>query len=258
MNKRNHPYYNTDAAIAHHQPTPAPTPVPFSNNPFYQPRIADPINSRWMENEKRTIFLAEMYKRDTYNRGMGYAIDDVGYIYSPETGDEAMCGVISAQVIASQTDKDCKTCMVAPTNIVNTEDCGLRYVQVSETGHVLDLGPVEHTCVIGNINRPEGIYVPTCNTKAMADGITLLNELYRISTEDDRDLPIVHDVEDFEKGNIPIEIKNCAERIGLEHAAMNKLAALEAENDHHECTCGGNCKCGDECKCGGNCKCKKK
>lgn len=261
MNKRNHPYYNQitptspNQSVAVHKQNDVPfAPAPFE--PFYNPRIANPAQPRWMANENKTFFFAEMFARDAYHRGLGYNIDGYGYIYHPETGNEACGGIISAEVVGSYSDESKNDkIQIAPTHIVNTEDYGLRYAQYTERGEVLDLGPVEHACILGNIDRPEGVFVPTCNTKAMADGMHLLNEMFKIATKDDQDLPIVHDIEDFKNGDIPREMRDCFDRMALETAALNKTAALDADSDHHECACGGNCQCGGNCKCGGKCKC---
>lgn len=253
MNKRNYPYYNQmstpktpNQSITVQNPTPF-SPVPFQS--FYHPRVANVAQPRWMANENKTFFLSEMFVRDTYNRGMGYNIDDYGCIYHPNTGDDACGGIISAEAIGSYQDEAGNDKVrVGPTHIVNTEDYGLRYVQYTERGEVLDLGPVEHTCILGNIDRPEGIYIPTCNTKAMADGIHLLNEMFKIATENNDDLPIVKDVENYKNGDIPREMRDCYDRVALETAALNKAAALDAKDDYHKCTCGSNCKCNNNKK----------
>lgn len=112
-----------------------------------------------------------------------------------------------------------------PTYIVNTEDAGLRMVSFDKNGYdPLDMGPVEDMMLVGNDARPEGLYVPLCNMKAVADAAVVIGR----------------ELERYEQGIINEELQS----------NITKML-----NESHECKCGGNCQCGGACKCGGNCKC---
>lgn len=219
--KRNYPY------TFHHAPNPEnfgklnhPVPVTTSITPtpikHYQPKVAPVSHPMWNENTYFINTLEKMFRVNGYDPINGYSIDSDGLIYAPTTGEEATAGVISAMAIGVDTTKNDDRLTTGSTHIINTEDYGLRYVCPTKDGRMLDLGPVEHACIVGNNTRPEGIYVPICNTKAMADGITMLKEFFNKATEDDRDL-------------IPFE--DC-----------EKLPAPDYNKHEHKCSCGGNCK----------------
>ena len=110
-----------------------------------------------------------------------------------------------------------------PTYIVNTENAGLRMVSFDENGYdPMDIGPVEDMMIIGNDARPEGIYVPLCNMKAVADAAVVIGK----------------------------ELKRYEETIIANELKANVTKLIE---EAHECKCGGDCKCGGSCS--GNCKC---
>lgn len=225
--KRNHPYVvatpmapNPENFGTLNFPVPTATTVtPEPIYPVYQPRVAAPIgHSMWNENTSFINTLSKMFNVSCYNPSSGYRIDSAGLVYNPATSEEAATGVISAVAAGIDTTKSDDRLITTGTHIINTEDYGLRYVCPTKEGRMLDLGPVEHTCIIGNNNRPEGVYVPLCNTKAMADGITILKDFFDVATEGDKDLLPFEDADE-----------------------------LPAPDYHHE----------HKCKCGGNCKCKK-
>lgn len=242
MNKRNHPYFHsvaeansvTTSTGGPYIPVKSEAQHPMEPYP-YTPRMAQLLSPRWIDNQNYVEYLSEMIHQTGYKKDTGYHIDDHGYLYSPATGDEACGGLIAGMAVVS--DKETSSELITGrTHIMNTEDCGLRHVHMTKNGMAMDLGPVETTCFIGNINRPEGIYVPMCNTRAMADGITILTNLLEEATANDADLPKLDLVDMTNSPASPVPFK---------------------DDDHHECACGGACKCGGKCKCGGNCKCKK-
>ena len=196
--KRNHPYtvnivpiqYNPEnfGSLNFHVPT-ATTITPEPINHIYHPRMAAPLaHPMWNENTSFIRTLNAAFEISHYNPCNGYRVDSSGLIYNPITSEEASAGVISAMAIGVDTTKDSDRMTTSGTHIINTEDYGMRYVLPSKDGKMLDLGPVEHACVVGNNDRPEGIYVPMCNTKAIADGITILKEFFNIATEGNKDL----------------------------------------------------------------------
>lgn len=222
---RNHPYavkvvpvqYNPENFGSLNLPTPtATTTAPKPINHIYHPRMAPLAHPMWNENTSFIRTLNKMFEVSCYNPCNGYHVDSSGLIYDPATSEEASAGVISAVAIGVDTTKDSDRMITSCTHVVNTEDYGLRYVCHTKDGKMLDLGPVEHACIIGNNDRPEGVYVPMCNTKAMADGITMLKEFFKVATEDNKDLPPFEDDEE--------------------------LPAPDYHHDH-KCICGGNCKC---------------
>ena len=141
----------------------------------YRPRVVDMHNPRWIENANKISFLEEMFKRDFYNSKNSYNTNNEGTI-------EASChsqsnGVLRAAPFVIDTENGDRM-DYAFANIINTENAGLRYVHFTESGNKLDMGPVDHPCFIGNEQRAEGLYIPLSNTKAIADGILILDELF--------------------------------------------------------------------------------
>lgn len=234
---RNHPYFKSMAPtllppVPKQVTTPAPAPI----TPAYVPMMACVSHPMWMPKEQEIQCLDTIFeKNNTYGPHRGYEIDGAGFIYTPYTGDDAYGGVIAAHAFDLGENGEVRW---APVNIVNTEDAGLRYAFTNKNGCVKDVGPVESACIVGNYDRPEGLYVPMCNTKAMADGMEMLKEMIQIATKDDRDLPPFDPIEEIPMNALPKNIK------------VDAIIPVA-----HECACGGECKCGGSC--GGNCKCKK-
>lgn len=219
---RNHLYFMNPVPVQAYPQEASPivsNPIPCRSG--YLPRLADPQHPRWFNNQEFVRGLGEVTRMTGYNSKVdGYHIDDGGYIYQPGTGNEGNGGVIAAMAVASEQDGS-NDLIVERTHIVNTEDGGLRHVYITKNGSVMDIGPVENTCLIGNIARPEGIYVPLCNTRAMADGAVILENMIKQATENDMDLMPVAEL----------------------HDDIEELPMGIFEDDHHECSCGGNCKC---------------
>lgn len=228
---RNHPYFknnpmltsspstHTPDVIANKDNVPAILTTPTTPLPMYQPRMVDPKNPKWNNDDTILNKLNFAFEDNSYSSDFGYKIDGIGQVYDEYENLHAGPGVITALSIVS----DGNNVDAVPAHIVNTEDAGLRYVRFCNDGTVADLGPVEQTCLIGNVERAEGLYVPMCNTKSMADAAHLLGVMIKESTMNNRDLP------------------------SIEECTVN-------DTHDHECSCGGSCKCGG--KCGNNCKCK--
>lgn len=136
----------------------------------------------------------------------GYRIDVDSCIIHP--ANSIFNGMIAAQVVQHNPDGFTGY----PTYITMTEDAGLREVHFNKNGIPVDDGPVQDVCFIGNDNRPEGLYVPMSNGKAMADAVLILK----------------HRMEYYE------------------NMLMKDLSEVSLP-EAHECNCDG--KCGGNCKC---------
>lgn len=180
-----------------------------TSEPAYIPKMACVSKPMWMQNAYRTEFLNSMFSHDCYSRDRGNYIDSTGHVCD-DAGD-ARSGIIRGMAISIDTDNH-NTLKVGSVNIINTEDAGLRYVHCSKYGTTIDIGPVEHVCVVGNDERPEGIYVPICNTKAMADSIILIDKFLKDATVDDSDLLD----EDYDEWNDFVDEQNQNSRQRLE------------------------------------------
>ena len=231
---RNHPYFfnKQPAQITSIQahPNTVVDPMVEMTYPGYIPRMVNLDNPRWFNNQDFVKDLGELTRRSSYKPDtQGYCIDGDGYIYQPSTDHDGNGGIIAAMAFVSEKENS-SNLIVERTHLINTEDGGLRHIHVCNDGAVMDIGPVETACLVGNINRPEGIYVPLCNTRAMMDGVVLLDKMIELSIENDADLP-------------PVTLLPADEK---------EIPATPFDDDHHECACGGKCngKCGDKCKCG--------
>ena len=101
----------------------------------------------------------------------GYTVDNHGFIVNYDGVANIYDGIIHAMVITPDKNGDVN---MADVQIINTENAGFRYV-TGKNENMVDAGPVQNVCVVGNRERPEGIYIPTSNLKAVADGIVLMN-----------------------------------------------------------------------------------
>ena len=198
MNKRNHPYYamHNAAPVEETQNIVPAYPSNVEATPYvkYKPRSTTPWSPRWINNQDFVDNLANFKSNEFYNPNTyGYHVDGIGYLHNDaDPTCEARGGAIAAVAIASDVE-DPNNIIASKTILMNTEDYGLRHVIFTDN-FVKDFGPVESTCIIGNIDRPEGVYVPMCNTRAMADGIILLEQLLSGATKDDADMPPVERV----------------------------------------------------------------
>lgn len=192
----------------------------------YTPSVVDHMlsNPTWIEADP---YLSEAIARNFnfMNKLDGYHIDiDSRIVHDP-------AAVFNGYMCAQAFQLGQEAPITYPTYIVNTKDAGLRMVTFAPDGFPMDNGPVEDVMIVGNETRPEGIYVPFCNAKAMADAAFLLGK----------------ELEHYEN--------NLIETLNNEVKSLPEATSEEV----YVCKCGGNCKCGGVCKCGGsccgNCKC---
>lgn len=222
---RNHPYFfnqrpNTSTQAVTY-PSAVANPAAVDNTyPGYEPRMVNLQAPRWFNNQNFVRNIGSITKHTGYvSANDGYRIDGDGYIYQPSTDKDANGGVIAAMAIATEIENP-HNMITGRTHIINTEDAGFRHIHINNDGSVMDIGPVESACIFGNIDRPEGIYVPLCNTRAMVDAAVLLDAVIKQSIENDSDIPLVEN-----------------------ESSLEDLPVAPFEEDHHKCTCGGNCKC---------------
>lgn len=225
MTCRNHPYFlNQQPTI--NKPVQVHPNMIVDTYPGYNPRLAEPETPRWFNNQEFVMNIGALTRETGYNSAKdGYRIGEDGYIYQPSTDNDANGGVIAAMAIASEKEYP-HDIIIGRTHIINTEDAGLRHVHINKDGSVMDIGPVESACIVGNIDRPEGIYIPMCNTRAMVDGAVLLDNLIHTSMENDTD----------------VNPNEFASTFIVDEIASLPAAPFE-EGHHHECSCGGECKC---------------
>ena len=185
-----------------------PIPVNVTSSKPYTPIILDPSKPRWIKNNSVIEKLDKMFMHHGYDMNNGYRIDTYGEVVDQNFSN---AGVISAAAIAYDEDNGAFDSSFA--HIVNTEDAGLRYVHCCESGKMLDLGPVEHTCFLGNCERAEGIYIPLSNTKAMIDGVQILEEIINDVLDDkknDHSRHIKTDENPSIEGNFSEYTGNCS------------------------------------------------
>ena len=60
----------------------------------------------------------------------------------------------------------------AGCTIANTFNRGFRYVGVDDSNNTVDLGPVITACIVGNVRRPQGVYIPMNNPQAIRNGVS--------------------------------------------------------------------------------------
>ena len=194
----------------------ADTSAVFSFRPNYRPDVLIPNHTIWQNSDDLFMdIIAEEFVQ--YKRVDGYYVDVDSRICRHNTVNNK--GLIAADVLQSteQTDADHLNFKCAPAIIVNTENAGFRYVRKDPNGNVLyDIGPVTDACIVGNIDRPEGLYVPFGNARAMADAIIILD-------------------------NRLAKFEGIA---GVSELVANEIIAKPKQlPESHECKCGGNCKC---------------
>lgn len=192
---------------------------PFGFRPNYRPDVIIPDHTVW-ENNNDAFMECIANEFRYYNPANGYKVDVDSRITVGQS--KYARGMLMANAMQSAEEIDgIPQFNMAPVIIVNTENAGLRYVRKDPDSDLMyDIGPVNDACIIGNYTRPEGIYVPFSNARAMADAAIML-------------------------GN---ELKCFQGVASVTEAIENTLverhtpsAPFEAEV--HECECGGNCKC---------------
>lgn len=221
---RNHPYYGNRANL----PT-APFEDQMAAN--YTPRVIS-TTPMWKEFKDRMITdKNDLFSTNFVSPYNGYYVDnEFGIIRNISDDNKSHGGILAATIMDVDSNAVVHT---APATIVNTEDAGLRYVQCSKDGSMMDIGPVESACLIGNHDRPEGIYVPIYNTKAVADSVVILQEYLEQVTKDDMDIPPYEDAVMAAFVTPEGDFKYIAPPAELSEQYTHK----------HDSSCGGNCKC---------------
>lgn len=145
------------------------------------PSVAHPVAI--MPNEDHMFKLERTFGFTQFPED-GYYVD--GVKITNYDGKHIPCGGVIAAIALQKDDPDAKNpkAITAHTNIVNTENAGMRYVRINSDGTCCDLGPVIDTCFIGNSTRPEGLYVPLANIEAVDDATRILTGHYK-NTEGD-------------------------------------------------------------------------
>ena len=169
----NHPYFKeiiraNETLSSHDVPQPA---CPIVPNSHYIPKVVDHRNPVWIEDESAMLEVINSFRAVKLCDNDGYTVDNHGFIVNYDGEANIYDGIIHAMVIAPDKNGDVN---MADVQIINTENAGFRYV-TGKNENMVDAGPVQNVCVVGNRERPEGIYIPTSNLKAVADGIVLMN-----------------------------------------------------------------------------------
>lgn len=155
--------------------------MPVPNAPGeYTPHTLDMHDRSWRNNVdylKDLAVLAEAVEPDAIHADSGYCIGRGGKIELVSDNGTQLPGVICGMAVASAFDGKEAGFIDLPVAIINTEDAGFRYVNPNQNGSYTDIGPVDHACIVGNVNRAEGLYVPLNNLKAMADGKAMLTNM---------------------------------------------------------------------------------
>lgn len=156
---------------AYNPPLNITSPVPhFAKLPENQYEYFSPTRPVWIEDESVLDILETSFNVTEYSPKMGHFVTGNGGIINARSGSAP--GVISAMALDYDANND--KMRAAPAYIVNTENFGLCYTGITKDGVMVDLGPVINTCIVGNVVKPEGIYIPLGNTKAMADGLHII------------------------------------------------------------------------------------
>lgn len=148
-------------------------PHPYGVKPVTPVEVLNLSDPKWIESPSLIEELKKSYGSAVYEPCDGYYTEGGGRVRSSDTSLAA--GVISA--IAVNYDTENEKVNTAPAHIVNTENGGFRYVHCTQDGKMYDIGPVINTCFVGNLERPEGIYIPLANTKAIADGLDMIQNV---------------------------------------------------------------------------------
>lgn len=146
----------------------------------YVPEVVHPNRPTWIDNSESIPMLKQLFERQCYDKSEGFTVNDSQYV--TPNGENA--GIIAAAAMYSDENGKIDYSFA---NIVNTENAGLRYVHCCESGKLIDLGPVDHACFIGNNERPEGLYIPMHNMKAMYDGADLLSDMIVTAMNKDKE-----------------------------------------------------------------------
>lgn len=186
----NHPYFKeiiraNETLCSHHIPQPV---CPAVSNSHYIPKVVDHRNPVWIEDESAMLKVVNSFRAVELCDNDGYTVDNHGFIVNYDGVANIYDGIIHAMVIAPDKNGDVN---MADVQIINTENAGFRYV-TGKNENMVDAGPVQNVCVVGNRERPEGIYIPTSNLKAVADGIVLMNRFLNNNVAEVGCIPIAN------------------------------------------------------------------
>ncbi len=94
---------------------------------------------------------------------------DNGHGFKINPYNDCWAGAFIPGVACADSDmKDFAACA-----IVNTLDNGFVYASVDDNDNIEALGPVVTPCIIGNISKPYGIYIPMNNREAIINGVNM-------------------------------------------------------------------------------------
>lgn len=111
----------------------------------------------------------------SYCNASGYAVNPTGYI-NPITFEDDLKGLICARAFITNGNPYDTKYEIGNALIANTENGNFRYVSIDENNRMVDLGHVNHACIVGNAIRPDGLYVPF-NPYAINDGACMLTSI---------------------------------------------------------------------------------
>lgn len=191
-------------------------PFQIDSNPtkdlFYNPPMEE-IKSK--EDKEESFHRLEDRFSDSapYCNVNGYVVNPVGGI-NPITFEDDLKGIICAKTFISNENPYHTEFDSINTLVVNTENGNFRHISIDDNGNMIDLGHVNHACIFGNVERPDGLYIPL-NQYAINDGVCMLNRFMQEITVE------------LNKGKILEENNHCTNG--------------DCDN-HRECSCNGNCK----------------
>ena len=141
--------------------------------PDYIPMVVNTDRPTWIDDAETVAVIANKFKAIKMNEFDGYHVNDCGVVVSERGDDYNHAGIIHGMIV----DLDGDNGSLNRVQLVNTENAGFRYV-TNQNGNMTDMGPVHNVCIVGNYERPEGLYVPLYNLNAIDDAITILDAYY--------------------------------------------------------------------------------
>lgn len=166
----NHPYFKKNI----------PAIIPMTSNPtdrklpsVYHPELVDMHKPSWSDGGDRIAKIAKTFTSVRFDDFDGCFVGPDGDICNSVIDDKVKDNVIHAVIITPNVSDD-EEVELTNVQLINTQNAGFRYV-TNVDNRIMDLGPVKDTCIVGNYYRPEGMYVPLSNLKAVADAAVLLS-----------------------------------------------------------------------------------
>lgn len=154
----------------------------------YEPKTVDITNPSWVE-AKEPLPLSPVEFVE-YTENDGCFVGACGRVMqSLRHKDNPVMGNVIHSMRVIPMDDNWKHVGIVKAQIVNTQNAGFRYVAKNEEGGLDDVGPVEDTCIIGNYKRPEALFVPLSNLRAVADAVHFLEGYMDVSEEEYRNNP---------------------------------------------------------------------